>query len=354
MLAIGNITLTNWPNVDRLIWTTVTVAVAYGLGLIVNAIVIRRLRSIASKTSGNWDNVVVQELQKRVPLWSVLIGLGVSLTYWTLENPWGQRIAQAIGATAVMSVTMAVAAITVGLLGNVGRGSEHAVRVSGLMRNMVYLVAVTIGALVILRGIDVEITPMLAALGVGGLAVALALQQPLSNLFAALFMTLAHQVRIGDYIRLEGGPEGRIVDQRWDATTLRTLAGNIVIIPNSSLAQAMVTNFDRPTQDVGCSVEFTVGVDADLAEVERLAVAAGRAVMTEVPGGVPDAEVAVRFQAFSDTGIRCVLGARSRQFEDQGLIRHELAKRVHAALRAAGIDLAVLGAPRAKGEGKAS
>ena len=137
MLAIGNITLTNWPNVDRLIWTTLTVAVAYGLGLIVNAIVVRRLRSIATRTSGSWDDVVVRELQKRVPLWSVLVGLGVSLTYWTLENPWGQRIAQAIGATAVMSVTMAVAAITVGLLGNVGRGSEHAVRVSGLMRNMV-------------------------------------------------------------------------------------------------------------------------------------------------------------------------------------------------------------------------
>jgi small-conductance mechanosensitive channel len=193
---------------------------------------------------------------------------------------------------------------------------------------------------------------MLAALGVGGLAVALALQQPLANLFAALAMTFAHQIRIGDYIRLEAGPEGRIVDQRWDATTLRTLGGNIVIIPNSSLAQAIVTNFDRPTPDVGCMVEFTVGTDADLIEVERLAVAAGQFVMKEVPGGVPDADVSVRFQAFSDTGIRCALNARSRQFEDQGLIRHELAKRVHATLRDAGIDIAILGAPRPKREGK--
>ena len=349
MPSISTVTLTHWPYVDRLIWTVVTVAIAYGLGLIVNAIVVRRLRTIATSTSGSWDDAVVQELQKRIHLWSVLAGLAVSIGYWPLINPWGQRIAQAIGATAIMSVTLAVAAITVRLLGTVGKGSEHAVRVSGLMRNIVYLVAVTIGVLVILRGIDVEITPMLAALGVGGLAVALALQQPLSNLFAALFMTLAHQVRIGDYIRLEGGPEGRIVDQRWDATTLRTLAGNIVIIPNSSLAQAMVTNFDRPTQDVGCSVDFTVGVDADLAEVERLVVAAGRAVMQDVPGGVPDAEVAVRFQAFSDTGIRCTVGARARQFEDQGLVKHELAKRVHAALRDAGVDIAILGAPRAKG-----
>ena len=349
MPALSNITLTQWPNVDRLIWTIATVALAYGLGRILNAIVIGRVRRLASKTSGNWDNVVTQELQKRVPFWSVLAGLGVSLGYWTLVSPWGRLIALAIGATAIMSVTLTVAAIIVGLLGIVGRGSQHAVRVSGLMRNVVYLVAVTIGVLVILRGIDVEITPMLAALGVGGLAVALALQGPLSNLFSALFMTLAHQIRIGDYIRLEAGPEGRIVDQRWDATTLRTLAGNIVIIPNSNLAQAIVTNFDRPTQDVGCSVEFTVGMDADLAQVERLAVAAGRAVMQEVPGGVPDADVAVRFQAFSDTGIRCTVGARARQFEDQGLVRHELAKRVHAALRDAGIDIAILGAPRAKG-----
>ena len=344
--------LTNYLNVDRMIWSLATVAVAYGFGLLINTIVIRWLQRVASQTKSDWDDVVVRELRKRIPLWSVLGGLWLSIGYWTLHPRWVSFSSSAIVALVVLSVTMAVAAIAVGLLGELAPRVNPEVQVSGLMRNVVRLLIISVGLLVILNGVGVEITPVLAALGVGGLAVALALQDPLANLFAGLFITLAGRVRIGDYVRLDTGAEGYVADFSWHATKLRALQGNLVVVPNAKLAQAIVTNFDRPTPELGFGVEVTVEPGADLAVVERIGMEVGSAVMRDVPGGVPDAEVAVRFQAFAEIGVRCAVIVRARRFEDQALVRHEVIKRLHAALKDAGIGLAILGRAELRAEGK--
>src|SRR6185295_9304287 len=136
------------------------------------------------------------------------------------------------------------------------------------------------------------------------------------------------QIRIGDYVRIEGGPEGTIADFRWNATQLHTLAGNVVIVPNAKLSQAMVTNLHRPTSDSGFSVEFVVDANADLQMVERLGVEIATGVMREVAGGMPEAVPSVRFLGFSDLGLRCAVIVRTQQFTDQALVRHELIKRL--------------------------
>jgi small-conductance mechanosensitive channel len=245
-------------------------------------------------------------------------------------------ISKLTAAAAVLSVTSALAGIAVGLISSLG----PRVQISGLMRNVVRLTIFTIGLLVVLRGIGVEITPVLAALGVGGLAVALALQEPLSNLFAGLFIAVAGQVRIGDYIRLEPGPEGTVADFSWNATQLATGTGNMVIIPNAKLAQALVTNFHRPSKDSGLTIELTVVPESDLAVVERVSIEAGRAVMRDVEGGIATAEPTVRFLAFTDLGVRVGVNVRAQQFSDQALVRHELIKRLNGALTDAGVTVA--------------
>ena len=126
-----------------------------------------------------------------------------------------------------------------------------------------------------------------AALGVGGLAVALALQEPLSNLFAGIFVTLAGQLRIGDYVRLESGPEGFIRDFNWRSARLQTMAGHYVIVPNSKLAQAIVSNFSLPSRDTQVTVEVGVDYGSDLAQVERVAMEAASDVIKDVTGSVP-------------------------------------------------------------------
>ena len=338
--------LTRWPDLDRLIWTLVTMGVALTVGLLVNRIVINRLQRLTARTEGKWDDAVVLELRKRIPFWMLLAGVWLSIGYWPLPGLVASRLTNLTFAIIVLSLTRALADIAVRSLGGLAPRLTPGHQVSGLMLNIVRLTIFSIGLLVIFRGLGVDITPVLAALGVGGLAVALALQEPLSNLFAGLFISLAGQVRIGDYIKMEpGGPEGTVADSSWNATQIATLAGNVVIVPNAQLARAIVTNFDRPSSDVGMGVEVTVSAQSDLAEVERIGLQVGRDAMREAPGGMPESEPAVRFIAFTDLGVRVGVFVRAKRFGDQALVRHELLKRLQRALSDAGITIAMLDRP---------
>ncbi len=336
--------LTRWPMLDHAVWTVATIAVGLVVGFLINRIVINRLHRMAASTAGDWDDAVILELQRRMPFWGVLAGCWFSISYWSLSAEASGHARNLVSAIAILSVTTALAGIAVRLVSSFVPRLNPQVQVSGLMRNVVRMVIFTVGLLVILNGLGVQVTPVLAALGVGGLAVALALQEPLSNLFAGLFIALAGQIRIGDHIRLEPGPEGTVADFSWHATQLVSPAGNVVIIPNAKLAQALVTNFHRPTRESAMSVEFTIAPGSDIGAAERVSLDVAREVMRDVPGGIPGRDPAVRLASFTDLGIRVVVHVWTREFTDQPLVRHEIIRRLQAALPAAGVTVAT--APR--------
>jgi small-conductance mechanosensitive channel len=328
-----------WPLLNQIVWTVVTTGLAYLFGFAVNALVIRRLARLATRSRDDWDDVLVSELRRRIPLWSLLIGVWLSLGYWAIPERWLWFVSRAIATIGVASVTFTAAAIASRLMTDYGRHTPGA-PVPGLMRNLVRIVVVTMGLLVILRGFGVEITPMLAALGVGGLAVALALQDPLSNLFSGVFVTLAGQLRIGDYVKTDFSVEGVITDFNWHSTRIQAPSGDVVIVPNARIAKAVVTNFSLPSREVGFAVEVTVAHGSDLAAVERVTLEVAKDVMREVPGGVPAFEPALRFQAFGDLGVRLAVGLRAQDVADQHLLKHEFLKRLDARYPAEGIALA--------------
>ena len=144
-------------------------------------------------------------------------------------------------------------------------------------------------------------TPLLTALGVGGLAVALALQDTLSNLFGGFYVTVAGQIRLGDYIRLNSGEEGFITDISWRSTTICGISNNLVIIPNASMAKATITNFNLPEKRMAVSI--TVGVDysCDPDHVETVLMDMAAKAADEIPSLLGDPLAEVRFAPDSAT-----------------------------------------------------
>ncbi|MEO7193039.1 MAG: mechanosensitive ion channel family protein [Vicinamibacterales bacterium] len=327
-----------WPAwATQLLFSLLTVAGAYLVGQAIRAVALPRLGRLAARTSMVNDEVLVRELRRRVPLWSLLVGLYLSLDFWHLTRIHEDAAVRMLSAVGVASVTFALAAIATRVV--VSYGPRSPVPVSGLTQNVVRIVIVGLGILVIVRSFGYDITAALTVLGVGGLAVALALQDPLSNFFAGLSVSLAGNIRIGDYIRLDSGAEGYLLDFNWRSTRLRQLAGNIVEVPNSKLAQAIVTNFTLPVPEMGIGVDVTVSYANDLAVVERLAIEVATEVIKDVPGGVLTAAPAVRFNGFTDTGVKFSVGARVQGFVDQFIVKHELIKRLHARFAAAGVAM---------------
>jgi small-conductance mechanosensitive channel len=331
--------LESWPEwVPRLTWTLGTITVFYVLGHLMRAIVGSRLTRLTARTHWRWDDALAA-VTSRVPFWAILAGVLVSLRYWSLVPTDHERIAQLVGALAVASVTFALADIASSLLSSYGPRHGQGVPVSALAQNVVRGLIVTLGALVIVRSFGFEITPYLTALGVGGLAVALALQDPLSNFFAGVFMSVSGQIRIGDYLRLEGGSEGYVADFNWRSTSIRLLSDNIVIIPNAKLAQAVVTNFHQPSRELTMVVDVSVHYMSNLADVERITVDVARDVLATIPGGVPSFTPVVRFHTFGANGVIGSVMLRAQEFTDQFLLRHEFIKRLHERYSREGITV---------------
>jgi small-conductance mechanosensitive channel len=185
------------------------------------------------------------------------------------------------------------------------------------------------GALIILQTLNISITPILTALGVGGLAVALALQDTLSNLFSGLQIIASRQVRPGDYVKLESGEEGYVIDITWRNTAIRALPNNMVIVPNSKLASTLVTNYYQPEKEMAVLVEVGVGYQSELKKVEQTTIEVAREVMHEVKGGVREFEPFIRYHSFGDSSINFTVILRGCEFTDQFLIKHEFIKRLH-------------------------
>ncbi|MBE0558129.1 MAG: mechanosensitive ion channel family protein, partial [Proteobacteria bacterium] len=178
---------------------------------------------------------------------------------------------------------------------------------------------------------------ILATLGVGGLAVALALKDTLSNFFAGFHIIATKQIRVGDYLKLSSQEEGYVNDISWRTTKVRTLAGNLILIPNAKLTELIVTNYTLPEKDMAVLVGLGVHYSSDLAKVEQVTCEVAAEVMREVPGGVPTFTPFIRYHTFGESGIDLTVVMRGETFVDQFLIKHEFIKRLHDRFAKEGI-----------------
>jgi small-conductance mechanosensitive channel len=331
-----------WPQSARTAGLSLLVIVAaYLIGQLGKYIFINRLGALARRTSGPWTDAVVQAVGRRLPFWSLLIGIYIAAGFWVLAPNIATTLDKALYVIAATSLTLLVAEVLVKLIRTHGSTIDPSLPRTTLTENLIRIVVVILGLLVILNGLGLSITPMLTALGVGGLAIALALQDTLANLFAGFYLTVAKQIRLGNYIRLSSGEEGYLVDIDWRASRLRQLSNNTVLIPNAKLSQSIVTNYHLPEQELAVMIEATVDYGSDLEKVERITVDVGRDVMRTVPGGVSDFEPLVRFHTLGDPGIGFTVTLRAREFVDQYLIRHEFVKRLNRRYANEGIAIPI-------------
>jgi small-conductance mechanosensitive channel len=320
-----------------LAWTVGTLAASWAGGHILGAVLMSRAPGWLTGRPQRLTESALQILRRRLPWWSLLIGAWLSAAYWPLTPEGHVLVGRAAFVAGAFSVTLALAALASQSVDAYGALISPALPVSSLTRNVAWALIAVLGLLVILNGLGLSITPMLTALGVGGLAVALALQEPLANFFAGLFITLAGQIRVGDYLKLDSGQEGYVVDFSWRSTRLRMLANNLIVVPNAKLAQAIVVNHHLPSQDLAVLIEVGVDYASDLRHVERVVVEVGRDVMREVTGGVPEFEPFIRYHTFGDSSINFTVILRAKEFVDQYVIKHEFVKRLHTRFNDEGI-----------------
>lgn len=198
-----------------------------------------------------------------------------------------------------------------------------------IVKNILRILFFSIGILIILDSVGISITPIMASLGIGGLAIGLALKETLSNYFSGLYLLVDRSIRVGDFIQLTSGEQGYVHDINWRSTRVRMLANQMITIPNSVLSSGAVLNFDFPSSEVAVLVELGVHYDSDLSQVERVTVEVAKTLQQTVSGAVKEHEPFIRFHTFADFSINFTVILRASHFVNSYLLKHEFIKRLH-------------------------
>lgn len=208
-----------------------------------------------------------------------------------------------------------------------------------LLQTIWKILILTFGLLMALNSMGISITPILASLGVGSVAVALALQDTLGNFFSGFYLLVDKPIRIGDFIKLDEGIEGHVVKIGWRSTQIKMLANNIVVLPNTKVAAAQITNYDLMETETAVLVQMGVAYDSDLEKVERVTTQVASEVLNRVEGGVSSFKPFIRYHTFADSSINFTVILRAKHITDQHLLKHEFTKALHAKYLREGISI---------------
>ncbi|MEM7553696.1 MAG: mechanosensitive ion channel domain-containing protein [Cyanobacteria bacterium P01_A01_bin.84] len=259
-------------------------------------------------------------------LWFVLAGFFSAVLTYSFQPDISITLQKILTVIFLFSVTLVCARLTSGFVTAFLQRKEG-ISVS-LISNLAKTLVLVIGILIVLQTAGVEITPIITTLGVGGLAVGLALQDTLANLFSGFYLIVSKQIKIGDYIKLDDAHEGYIVDISWRTTTIKSLANNVVVIPNSQLGTAIFINYHLPSKELTLTVNVGVSYNSDLEKVESITIDTANEIMQEISPDIMRKPF-VLFHTFNDFSIDYTVYIPVNEFLDQRQAKHLFVKRLH-------------------------
>ena len=307
--------------------------------LLLKKVFFGRIRAFARKTATKFDDIFVDSLD--LPLVLLIFVSGVFVLDNLFEFGTGSELLRfvdiAFKATAIIAVIIFFDRLFKGLIEIYAKKIRVLKDSSGVMHVVVRAVVMGLGLLILLDNFGVSITPILASLGIGSLAVALALQPTLENFFSGIQIVIDKPISVGQFIRLDSGEEGYVEKIGWRSTWVRMLPNNVVVIPNKVLVGSRILNYYYPQTEISILVQVGVHYDSDLERVEKVAIEVAEDVLKTVEGGVPEFKPFIRYHTFNDFSIDFTVILRAKEFVDGYLIKHEFIKRLHKRFNEEGI-----------------
>ena len=282
----------------------------------------------------------------RLPLTLGIVGLGAYLAL-NLPLDMGPR------AQGVLDTTAGVLGVVLGIVAVAAIASQgfewyiESIGVNARTRAVFRLLPVArrlttgliygLGGLVVLDLLNVNINPLVASLGLGGLAVALAIQPTLANLFAGTYVMTEGVINPGDYIEMEGGTAGYVVEVGWRSTRIRTWGNNLVVVPNGKFAETIITNYNEPRLAVNVYLTCGVSYDSDLDQVEEVSLEVMRQELETNPNAIKDYGAWFAFDSFGDSNVNFWLFVQANDRLGSFYLQSALIKRLHRRFKELGI-----------------
>jgi small-conductance mechanosensitive channel len=289
-------------NADQL-WPLVWVVGGFAVGLIVYALLLRPLRRMTLRRGWSSLSSVTRIIGGLIILWGGLAGAYLSLDHFTLSQRSQTFIERSLSALFVLSLAWLAARLSAVWVSSLGRRSDHRLFSVSLYATIVQAVVLIIGLITVLSSLGIAITPILTTLGLGGLAIALALNDTLSNLFSGVQIVAARQIRLGDYVKFDFA-EGTVTDIQWHNTTIRDLQNNLVVIPNAKVNTAPFTNFSLGVSDLIVPVNALVPWKGSAELLEGIARQAASEAVADASGKPQSEQCTAAISAINETNVQ--------------------------------------------------
>ena len=307
------------------------------LAYLVYSVTLRGVRATAKRASIAIDGRVIWLLDHYLFPFLIVVGL-----WWVVDiaplPPKIARAAERLFSLAGLGIAIFVVAKGILLiLRNIAGRYRPLGSIQAPVELLTKVVITIVGGMLILDNLGVSLTPLLTTLGIGSLAVAIALQDTLGNAFAGLHIKADRPIEVGQFIRLDTGEEGYVERIGWRSTRIRMLPNKSAVVPNSKLVQSTIINYDLPDPEVAVLVQVGVHYDSDLKKVERVTCEVAKETMRTVSGAVPSFEPFIRYHTFNQSSIDFTVILRAQCFVDNYLIKHEFIKALQEKYRKEGI-----------------
>ena len=301
-----------------LILTIVAVTLAYlFLKLLVKKFVGRK------KTYGDF---IFKKISKPVFILIFISGLYIAMEINTALDVYKNLIDNTFFIVFSFAIAFLISRIlSVLMLGwlRVRKGFE---RTPGLLNKTLTIIIFIIAVVVILGYFKVDITPMIAGVGLGAVVIGLALQSTLANFFAGIHLLSDKPIDVGDYIEVDDNTKGVVEDIGWRSTRIKTLTDNLLIIPNGKLAESNITNFSKPKQDLSIWVSCGVAYESDLKKVEKISLEVAKQIQQTIDGAVKEFDPVFRYRDFGDSNINFITVLRVNEPLKRFAVKNEFIK----------------------------
>ncbi|HQP92168.1 MAG TPA: mechanosensitive ion channel [Candidatus Omnitrophota bacterium] len=280
-------------------------------------IIFSKIRSFASQTRTKIVDIFLESINLPLNIVIAFSGLLIIQKTAAVENypVFSNLLVNSFKTSSIIAFVLFMDKIFCLLIDNYSHRVDLLKTYRSMIKVTVRLTVLAIGLLIVLDSFGISITPILASLGLGSLAIALALQPALENFFSGVQLAMDKPVEIGQFIKLESGEEGFIEKIGWRSTWIRMLPDNMVIIPNKTMVNSRLLNYCYPTKETAVTVEIGVHYNSDLKMVERITEEVAGEVMRTTPGAVSEFKPFIRYHSFGDHSINFTVILRAKEFQ---------------------------------------
>jgi len=298
------------------------------------------IKKITEKTENKIDDVLLKIITRPIFLYIFFMGIYFSVKRLTVLNSYNYYIDETFFVFIILISSYLISKIFSFGVSFWLRTYEDYEKTPRLLNRLVAIVIYIIGLAVIFTHFKIQITPLIATLGVGGLAVGLAIKNTLTNFFAGIHLLSDRPISVGDYIEIpKEDIKGYVQDIGWRSTRIKSLAGNIIIAPNTKLAENTIINNYLPKKKLFVVVECGTAYDSDLDKVEKATLDVAKNIQKTSKGAVKSHKPSFKYRLFDTSNIQFTVVLGVENISDKYSVRHEFIKALMTKYRQEKIEI---------------